>query len=186
MNLSREEAEAALREIQISRVAIRRAIVSQGGHRFVWLWGFVWAATGVMRELNFPRFWVYTNWITVVGVGISLFLGFSNSRNIRFRVDRRFLAVCATLLVFGYGIWPFFFAFYREFDKGFAYQEILWMQLYIVAGIWWDNNLLWVGLLVTVVTLVGIVAFPAHFGVAIIASGATLIASGFYLRSSWK
>ena len=57
------------------------------------------------------------------------------------------------------------------------------MQLYVVAGIWFDSYLLWVGILVTLFTLLSILFFPALFWAFVFLSGATLFSSGIYIRS---
>ena len=185
MNISPEEAAEALQQIKVSQIAMRRVIMSYRGHCYLWLWGVAWMAMAIVRMMDRPRFYITTNWITLVGVVASVAIGFSQSGKFRGKIDKRFIGVCATLLVFGYGVWPLFFSLFRTFDLAFAYQELLFMQLYIVGGIWFDNSLLWVGLAVAAVTLVGLLAFPAFFWIAMLLSGATLVASGSYIRNRW-
>ncbi|HEY5226919.1 MAG TPA: hypothetical protein VIJ19_00190 [Opitutaceae bacterium] len=164
---------------------MRKAFTSHHGYYFLWIWGLSWMLTGVIRAMDHPRFWVTVNWLSVAGFVVSVVVGVSQSGKVRGKVDKRFLAVGATLLAFGYLIWPIFFQLFRTFDIGFAFQMLVWMQVYIVAGIWFANSLLWVGLVVTALILVGFLCFPAFFWVAMILSGATMIGSGFYIRSRW-
>jgi hypothetical protein len=186
MNITPEEAALSLQQIKATQNAMRRAIRDYRGHLYLWIWGAVWMATALVRRMDHPRFYVTTNWLTVLGGVASFAVGFSQARKVRGRFDKRFLAVGATLLVFGYGVWPLFFKLYKTFDIAFGYQQLLFMQLYIVGGIWFANSLLWVGLAVSAVTLVGLLAFPAYFWIAMLLSGATLIASGSYVRRSWR
>ena len=186
MNITREEAALSLAQIKASQNAMRQAIQSYRGHVYLWIWGTCWMAMAVLRMLDTPGFYIRGNWLGLAGILASFAVSFSQSRKLRGTIDRRFVAVCASILVFGYGVWPLFFHVFRTFDLGFGYQELLFMQIYIVAGIWFDNSLLWVGLVVSAVTLVGLLVFPAFFWVAMLVSGATLVASGFYVRHSWR
>lgn len=186
MNITPEEAALSLEQIKASQSAMRRAIRDYRGHVYLWIWGAVWIVTAFLRKLDFPRFYVTGNWLALAGVAASFAMSFNQARKLRGPIDKRFLAVCAIILVFGYGVWPLFFNMFRTFDLGFGYQELLFMQVYIVAGIWFDNSLLWVGLLVSAVTLIGLLVFPAVFWVAMLLSGATLVVSGFYVRSRWR
>jgi hypothetical protein len=185
MNISPEEAAQALQQIRASQIAMRHIIRSYRGHYYLWLWGAAWMAMAVVRMMDRPAFYRTINWITLAGIIASMAIGFSQSGKIGAKIDRRFIAVCAALLAFGYGVWPLFFRLFSSFDQAFAYQELLFMQLYIVGGIWFDNSLLWIGLTVAAIVLVGFFLFPAFFWVAMLLSGATLVASGFYVRTSW-
>jgi hypothetical protein len=184
MNISSEEAAQSLRDIEVSRLAMRRAIMANRGPYQLWIWGIAWMAMAVMRGLNHPRFWVPILWISCAGIVCSIVIGIAQSGRFRAKLDKRFIAVCATLLVFGYGIWPTFSQF-RTYDSAYAYQTVLWMQIYIVGGIWFDTFLLWVGIVVTALMLGGFLVFPAYFWIAAFLSGVTLFASGFYIRNCW-
>jgi hypothetical protein len=186
MELSPEEATRALEAIETSKIAMRRAIMSSRGPAQLWVWGLAWMAMAIVRKLNYPRFWVTILWITAIGTVASLVVGLVQSGRIRGKVDRRFMAVCATLLVFGYGIWPRFFSLFRTYDSAYAYQCILWMQLYVVGGIWFDTFLLWVGLLITGLILVGYLLFPEFFWLGAFLSGVVLFCSGFYIQKCWR
>jgi hypothetical protein len=57
------------------------------------------------------------------------------------------------------------------------------MQIYILAGLWFDICLLWTGILVTVFLLAGLWFFaPIFYWLFAIFGGGTLIGTGFYLR----
>jgi hypothetical protein len=187
MNISPEEAAEALQQIKASQMAMRHAIRAYRGHYYLWIWGTIWMATAVIRWMDHRRFYIATNWLTAVGIVISLLVGFSQAGKLRGKIDRRFFAACATLLLFGYGVWPLFIPNpFQFFDRAFGYQQLIFMQIYIVGGIWFDNSLLWTGLIVAAVTVAGLLCFPAYFWVAILLGGATLVGSGFYVRRSWR
>jgi hypothetical protein len=61
------------------------------------------------------------------------------------------------------------------------------MQVYVVAGLWTDSYLLWVGVLVSVLVILGLFCFPGIFWLWMaVFGGGTLIASGFYVRHFWR
>lgn len=186
MNISPEDAAQALQEIEASRVAMRRTIRSHRGHLFLWLWGFVWIAMSVLFWIDARRFQNAAYVISVAGIVGSLAIGMVQNRQIRSPIDKRFVAVCGTLLLFGYAVWPVFFGGLASYKAAFGYSTLLWMQLYIVGGIWFDSYLLWVGLAVSALILAGFLLVPAFFWGSTILCGAVLVGSGFYVRYFWR
>jgi len=117
----------------------------------------------------------------------TLGIGFFQARQIRVTIDRRFAAVCATLLLFGYCVWPvFFLGEFHSYKAAFGYFTVLWMQLYVVAGIWFDNYLLWIGLAVTALVVATFLIVPAFFWALTLLCGVMLLGSGFYVRYFWR
>lgn len=198
MNISPEEAAKALQEIEASRSAMRLAIRAHRGHLYLWLWGCVWIAMSVLN-------WLYdykaglANWL-IVGAGllVTLGIGLFQGARIRSRIDMRFAAVCTVLLTFGYLVWPVFFGLrgygalaafwggFHSYKAAFGYFTVLWMQVYVVGGIWFDNILLWIGLVVTALVLATFLFIPALFWALTILCGAVLLGSGFYVRYIWR
>jgi hypothetical protein len=191
MNISREEAATALQNIEASRSAMRRAIMTHRGHLYLWLWGSIWIA---MSALN----WRYEMgalhamwWLSGGGMLATIVIGIVQSRQIRSKIDKRFLAVCAVVLVFGYFVWPFLlgdlhsFAF-RSYKGTYGYFTVLWMQIYMVAGIWFDNFWFWIGLAVSVCVIASLLFAPALFWAVTLLFGFVLLASGFYMRFFWR
>jgi hypothetical protein len=186
MNISPEEAADALRNVAASRLAMRRALQNHRGHLHLWLWGLIWIA---MSALN----WRYDKaalhavwWLCGIGLVISCGIGMFQGSQIRSRIDRRFLGVCATLLVFGYVVWPFLFGGFQVYRTAYAYFTVLWMQVYMVAGIWFDNFWFWLGLTVTVLTLASLIFLPAAFWAVTMLFGLVLVGTGFYMRFGWR
>jgi hypothetical protein len=108
-------------------------------------------------------------------------------RVLRATFDRRFLGVCGALLVFSYVVWPLLLHSGRiSFEAMYAYSQLVWIQLYIVGGILFSNHLLWVGLIVTVLLLGGLLLVPVLYWPACVLSGLTLVASGVFIKSSWR
>jgi hypothetical protein len=185
MNISHEEAARALQEIASSRASMRNAVRSHRGHLYLWIWGTVWVVISLSIRLASASPSV-ANWISVAGIVATVLVGFVQGQQIRSPIDRRFIAVCAALLVFGYGVWPVFMGGFHSYQAAFGYSTLLWMQVYIVAGIWFDNYWLWIGLGVTAIILAGFLFFPGYFWACTLLCGLTLIGSGIYVRFFWR
>jgi hypothetical protein len=188
MQLTPEEAQQALREIEGSRLAFRRAIRASKGYQHLWLWGGIWvlyAMTLQFPALAGPRA-VVTRSIGLVGFLGSGLIGWRQRQMVRKPIDRRFLAALAMMIGFGVFVWPTLLG-NAHGHALFAYPALLAMQAYILAGIWYDNHLVWVGLLTTVLLLFGLIYVSAYFWWwAAVFGGGTLILSGFYVRHSWR
>jgi hypothetical protein len=182
MNISREEAEKALREVEASRVAMREVIRTHRGHLYLWLWGTVFCAIALTNWMSDERYWRAGNWISVTGIVVTFVIGWVEGRQIRSKVDKRFLAVCVAILAFGYVVVPTVLGAPHSAKAGFGYSILTWMQIYIVAGIWFRNYWLWIGIVVTALILAGFAFFPAAFWGCCVIAGATLIGTGFYVR----
>jgi hypothetical protein len=185
MNITPEEAAQSLHDIEKSRVAMQATIRSHRGHLFLWIWGCVWIAIAVHDAVAAVSS-SFANWVSLAGILATIVAGFAQSRQIRSTIDKRFIAVCATLLLFGYGVWPVLFGGFHSYQAAFGYSTLIWMQLYIVAGIWFSNYWLWVGLVVSAAILTGFVFFPAIFWLFMLFCGVTLIGTGFYVRFFWR
>ncbi len=185
MNLSSGEAAEALQNIEASQQAIRVALKGYRGHLYLWLWGCIWIAMALLNWRD-GQAAANTNFgISAAGVVATLAIGFVQSRKIRGKVDRRFIAVCLSLLVFGYAIWPFFFGgIPHSYKAAYGYFIVIWMEIYMVAGLWFDNNLrwFWIGFAVTLAVVATLLLLPALFWPLCAGLGAALVACGFYIR----
>jgi hypothetical protein len=107
----------------------------------------------------------YINALAIAGWAVSFLIAFIQSRQIRAPIDRRFVGAVVVLLLFGYlapGILDV--PDTAPFVRCFAYSALLWMQPYILAGLWFRiSTLLWIGLLISLSILLGILVFSAIF-----------------------
>jgi hypothetical protein len=99
--------------------------------------------------------------------------------------------VCAILLVFGYLVWPFLLGdlhsiSFRSYKGVYAYFTVIWMQIYMVAGIWFDNFWFWIGLSVSACLIAALIFAPAVFWAVPLLFGFVLVGSGFYIRFCWR
>ena len=61
------------------------------------------------------------------------------------------------------------------------------MFAYVIMGLWLDRFLLWLGVLVTVTTLIGFFFAPHYFFLwAAAAGGGSLVVSGAFIRKFWR
>lgn len=189
MNLNPDEATAALAQIEQARLTMRRLIRAHRGHQQLWLWGAMWIAMPLAVQF---RGMAAMQWFplacSLAGI-LSFALGFFQGRQIRAPINVQFLGVIATIVAFG-ALFPFLLHPHGPVDGGkalYAYACLIAMQAYVVAGLWTDRYLLWVGLIVTGFILIGYFLLPgifwwwmAGFG------GGTLFLTGFYVRLCWR
>lgn len=184
--ISPEEAAEALRQVEASRATFRAALGAHRGYQHLWLWGAVWVAQCLACQLVPSRHWI---WQVCCAAGVlgSTTIGWVQGRNVRAPVDRRFLAVLATIIVFGIFIWPVLLRTRMPAETSWTYSALVAMQCYIVAGIWFDSYLLAVGVITSVLILAGYWFFPVWFWwwMAVFGGG-SLIASGFYVKHAWR
>jgi hypothetical protein len=186
MDISPEEAARALQGIEASRATMRSLVRAHRGHLYLWIWGAVWIAISLVNSLAAPRSGAPSYWLLAAGVAASVAVMFFQRLRVRSRVNMRFLGVCIAILAFGYGVWPVMLGLPHTAKAAFGYSTLVWMQLYVVAGIWFDNYLLWLGVAVTALLLAGFVLFPAFFWVWSLLGGVTLLGTGFYVRLFWR
>ncbi len=186
--ISSEEAARALRDVEASRLRMRTVVRAHQGHYHLWLWGVIVAGQCLgtqfygVRALGLPS-------LIAIGVGLilSCLIGFLQATQIRTRPDPRFVGVVLMILVFHLGIIPALVGWPRDPKVAYTYGILLWTQIYIVAGLWFDSYLLWLGLLSVVFALLGLLVFTAFFWFwCAFFVGGTLIASGFYVRYFWR
>jgi hypothetical protein len=191
MNISPDEAAQALKEIEASRSLMRSAIRSYRGHLYLWLWGCIWVAMSSLNWAYGQGALTYTNWLSGGGLAATLLITVAQGRQIRCRTDGRFLGVCATLLAFGYLVWPVLLGDlhsydFRSYKAAFAYFSVLWMQIYMVGGIWFDNYWFWIGLVSTALIVAVLLLVPALFWASTLLIGFVLLGTGFYVRYCWR
>ncbi|HUR58452.1 MAG TPA: hypothetical protein VM029_12120 [Opitutaceae bacterium] len=185
LQLSPQEAAAALADVADARAAMRQAIRAHRGHLHLWIWGAAWIAMPLSAHVWGDHVAVYFSAICLVAGVLSGITGFTQSRQLRMPANVRFLGIIATLVVFA-ALFPFVLRAPPDVRTIYAYMSLVAMQAYVIAGLWTDSYLLWLGILVTALILAGVILFPAIFWLWMaIFGGGTLVASGFYVRHCW-
>ncbi len=186
MQLSPEDAARALAAIRTSRDAMRSVIRAHRGHYHLWLWGLIWIAMAMLAEYRGLAGIRLYPWLSLAGLAGSFVLGFLQGRQIRMPVDKRFLAVLAAVVLFA-ATWPLVLRAPADSQTIFAYIGLVVMLCYVIAGIWFDSYLLWLGLVMSALILVGLFYFSGIFWWWIaVFGGGPLIATGFYVRDFWR
>lgn len=185
--LSPQEAGALLADVEATRAAMRRVIREHRGHYHLWIWGAAWIAMPLAAHFGGDNAVRFFPWICVGGALLSFLTGFTQSRQIRRPTDGRFVAVMVTIWCFG-ALFPL--VLHAPLDNPrhmYAFCCLIAMQTYVIAGLWADTYLLWLGLLVTALVLAGVFLFPGIFWLwmAIFCGGA-LVLTGFYVRHFWR
>lgn len=186
MQLSPQEAAAALAEVESARATMRHVIRAHRGHVHLWIWGAAWIAMPLTAQFGGDRAAMAFPLICLAAGIASGVAGFRQSSQIRLPANLRFLGVLAALVGFAV-IFPFVLQVRADTRTIYAYTCLIAMQAYVVAGLWTDSYLLYLGLSVTALILVGLFLFPAIFWwwMAIFGGG-SLIATGFYVRHCWR
>ena len=186
MHLSPHDAAAALADIENARAAMRRAIREQRGHAHFWIWGATWVLMPLSAQLfgdDFARnFW----WFTVPAAILSARVAATQATRVRIPGDRQYFAMLAALIVFG-GVFLIVLRVLPDMKTLYAYICLLVMQSYVIGGIWADTYLMWVGLIISALIIVGLLWFTSFFWIWMaVFGGGALIATGYYVRDYWR
>ncbi len=186
MQLSPDEAARALAAIDASRQAMRSAVRANRGHFHLWLWGAAWIAMALIAQYWGEPGTRLFPWIVLAGVVLSLVIGATQARRIRAPVDPRFFGVLAAVAGFAL-VAPLVLHPQVDARAVFAYIGLIAMLCHVIAGIWFDRYLLWLGLAIAGLILVGLFVFPGFFWWWIaVFGGGTMILTGVYVRYFWN
>jgi hypothetical protein len=186
MNLSPQEAAAALAEVDQARTAMRRAIRDHRGHYYLWIWGATWIAMPLTAHFFGDVAVRYFAWLCLPGAVASVAVGLRQRGQIVNPALPRLFGAYAAVLVFA-AIFPFVLQGRPEARTYYAYACLACMQGYVIIGLWTDRCLLWLGLFVTAMILVGFFLLPGVFWLWMAAcTGAPLVLTGFYIRHRWR
>jgi len=199
MEIGKKEAEAALKEIASVSEKTKRAISTGPAPEILMLWGIVWLFGNGSAQFA-PQF-VGVVWpvLAVVGSIGSSWLGIRHARRIT-NIDGT--ADPALKRIFWFWLVLFLYAtvwiailnpaggersgatIARQVG---AFFTTIPMFAYVVGGLWFGRFYIWLGLGVTLVTLVGLFGFPGYFwiGMAVFGGGALLL-SGLHMRRTWS
>ncbi len=184
MVISRDEAEAALSEIE--RTAIRREALHS--YRFagpiLMLWGVIWAfgyiAMGLLPVQQWGLIWLPLDF---VGIGATILMSRTTPGGPKGPGAWRTLA---GILVIG----AFSGAIYGVFQPAsaapyLAFPGLLTGMIYGIFGIWRMTRYIWIGGAVFAATLVGFFCFPTWFAFWMAAAGGGgLILAGLWLQKA--
>lgn len=184
--LSPDEAAALLSQVESARATMRHVIREHRGHYHLWIWGAAWMVMPLLAYFGGDQNARYFPLVCIVAGALSFLAGFSQTKQIRRPANLRFGAVLLTVWSFA-ALFPFVLRIELEVRSLYANCCLVAMQSYVVAGLWTDSYLLWLGVAVAALILGGFFFFPALFWIWMaVFGGGTLIVTGFYVRHFWR
>lgn len=187
MNITPEEAQAALNDIQDASTKARK--VANTWAYYMLLWGVIWTIGFLATQ--FQPHWVTGIWIAMVVIGMagSAILGITQSGRMR-PVPGSHVAFISSRLGIFYGVlYSFAILWLIIFPLTPMQIGILWITVVmfgsIIAGSWINEPLsIIVGVVITFMSVVGYYLLPQYFWIwAAVFAGLPLIGvSIYYLR----
>lgn len=198
MEITQDDAQRALQDIAAVSDRTKRALSLGPAPEILMLWGLVWmccyAGNQFASQLSGPI------WLVGVAAGTigSCALGYRSSKSVTKtdgtkdpNIGKIGLAWCA---LFGYAV---LWVFILDPNGGERSGELASMQTsafiatipmfgYVVGGLWLGRFYVWLGLIVTAITMVGLLGFPQFFWIWMaFFGGGALFATGLYMRKVW-
>ena len=186
MQLTPQEAAAALAEVASARAAMRHVIREHRGHWYLWIWGAAWIVMPATAQILGDEGTHYFPWICLVAGALSFAVGLVQRRQIKLPSNGKFFGMFAAIFLFA-ALFPFVLHIEPDSKRIYAYTCLVAMQGYVIAGLWTDTYLLWLGLFVTALIVAGIFLLPGIFWWWMaVCGGGSLVLSGFYVRHFWR
>ena len=199
MRIEKDEARAALDEIDSLIVATKQRIAHGPAGAILVVWGIVWSA--VFLGTHFYPQWV--NWLAPVGcaIGMASMWVFKGSAQIEtrgglgsqgVRIRYAWLVLCA----FSF-LWILILHPQRPpsssvsetvdvINRILAFFSSIGMFGYVVAGLWLGRFWTALGLIVTILIAIGLFALPQWFLLWMaVVGGGSLIFSGLMIKRLW-
>jgi hypothetical protein len=195
--LSKEDARASLAEIDHIMAQTRKTIAAGSSAPIVILWGVIWAIA--YARLQFSPHSTPWLWPALDIVGIAGTFHLVRRSPVKRPKQRRVLL--AFLILFAYAIvWRALLCHpdlpYKAGAPAFtpsmarriaAYFATIPMFGYVMLGLWLDRFFIWLGILVTIATLIGLFFAQDYYYLWLaISGGGSLIIGGVFIRKFWK
>ena len=191
--ISTEDARHALGEIETTKEQARHFAAAATASPILYTWGFVWLFAYGLCHFFPERSGAI--WGILVALGVALTILFSNRAPVRSKTDSRFGFAWVILFAFA-GVWMAILVPWNHLGSvdpmqmhrsTGAYGATLAMFAYVMMGLWWDRFFMWLGLLVTALTLVGYFQFPEYFNLWMAGfGGGLLLVSGALIKRRWN
>jgi hypothetical protein len=183
MNISKQEAQESLAEIDKAISQTQKAAGHFTGY-ILMLWGVIWAVGFSVTQFRPHMSGCFTATLDAIGFfGTWLCVRASKFKFGRPNSGRVGLAWG---ILFGYMIlWGFLLQ--PSGRAGMAFYSTVAMCAYVMMGLWLSRFLLWLGLIVTVLTITGFYLLPTWFALWMaLTGGGALFLGGLSIAKSWK
>lgn len=205
MHADAQEAQQDLETISETTNRTRRMIASAGGDRCFMLWGLIWMI-GFLNCQFMPSFFdnhvvavlgIQVVWLVLIVAGIAGTILISR----RFAPTRQpggwRIGVFWWVLYAYAGLWVsllFPFIVVNGYEQAMQFSRHMGaisatipMFAYVVMGLFLDHYMVWIGLVITALTLFGLFFLPGLFWIWMaFAGGGMLFGTGIIVRRRWR
>ncbi len=214
MEITPEEARESLAQAQDVAERTRKLLACRGADALFVIWGVVWFL-GYLGTQFTPRLvlalaqggavsegaagWMVSGglWIVLVAIGIAVsFVIWKRRSPTKTRGGARIGLLWLMLYIYVdiwiFLLWPFIKVQGAEETVRFsrhmgAIAATVPMFAYVMMGLWLDHFMIWLGLGVTGLTLLGLFLFPDWFWIWMaVAGGGALAGTGLLVRNRWR
>ena len=182
MNISKQEAQESLAEIENVILQTRKEIARSGASYSLILWGVIWVL-GFSGSQFFPHIsgWL---WLALVFIGFVVMWILTKKSAFLHPTSRR-VHLGWLILVAYMMFWNILL--HADEREGLAFCSTVCMCGYVICGLWLGRFLVWLGLIVTALTVVGFFLLPVWFPLWMaITGGGSLILSGLFILEFWR
>lgn len=199
MNISKQEAQESLKDIESVTEQTRKAIAYGASSSMLILWGVIWMI-GYSVTQFYPAY-AGLAWMPLVAFGAISCWVLGARTHSSFQSANAGRIGAFWLVLFAYAtVWLLLlhptnlpsgaeWAHYQPINDRqiSAFFATVPMFAYVVGGIWFGRFFVWLGALVTVLTLLGFYFLTGWFQLWMaIVGGGSLIVAGLYIRNSWR
>ena len=213
MEISPKEARESLAQAQDAAARMRKLLACRGADALFVIWGVVWflgylgnefaprllialARGGEVRDATYA--WTLNGlWLALIALGIALSVVVWKRRSPTMtrggvRTGLFWLLLYVYVDIWIFLLWPFIkvegaaesVRFWRHMG---AIGATVPMFAYVVMGLWLDHFMIWIGLAVTGLALLGLFLVPVWFWIWMaVVGGGTLIGTGLLVRNRWR
>ncbi|HUT30251.1 MAG TPA: hypothetical protein VMX13_10705 [Sedimentisphaerales bacterium] len=205
MDMTRQEARDSLDQIRAVVNQTRRKLAAGSTAPALIVWGAIWfiayLGTYMSYLLGSPSYFVQLSdhiniginmaglcWLLLIPIGVAASWFIEVRRAPTKRQHNKRWGLCFLVLFVYAGVWLALLRPWNEYQMS-AFLASVPMFAYILAGVWADRVLLWVGVVVTLLILFGF--FLLHFQPLFwlwmaVLGGGTLAGTGLYIRLCWR
>ena len=180
------EAQLALDQIRLATEQTRRAVARSGTGWVFIIWGCVWFVGYLGSQfLTGPQSGVLWLVLDILGGIATAIVGGRTGRRVRsaygWRVAGLWLALMAYVGLLVWIAWP------MPADRLILFITVAISFGYVFLGLWLSPVLLWTGVALTALAILGWWLMPAYLGYWIaFLGGGGLIGLGIYILRAWK